>query len=153
MQNPVNIKNKAELIVKIQTAQKHFGEEPSVISPAINRAALETMLLSYVALYRETVATGTIEKAHRFDTIPCTACEETGIYEPNGGPCYRCTGKGYQLESDQKRNYGYDLHHTPVKWHDFEADAAKYAAEQAAKHVAGTVPNRVEDYDPDDIPF
>ena len=128
-----------ERIIKaIHNAQVALKERPMEIALGVNRPALESILLTLVKRYRE--ENETFVEGNKFDTIECPACEGSGIYEPNGGPCYRCTGKGHQLESDQKRNYGYDLHHPPVKSHDFEADAAEYAINKEA-------------YDEDDIPF
>jgi len=134
MLNPAEMKNKAEVITSINAAQVHFGETPSNISPAVKRPALESMLLLYVERFRSTKSTS-------FADIDCIACDSTGIYEDNGGACYRCKGKGYQDEADQKRNYGYDLHHprTPTP-------APAPTAELEPDPVTG-------EYDEDDIPF
>jgi len=146
MQDPSVMKNKGEVITAINAAQTHFGEKPSAISPNVNRPALEAMLLAYVTRYRATAT----DAGKGFETIECPACEGSGKYAPNGGPCYRCEGKGKQTAADQKRNYGYDLHHKP------EAKPTSFAEDQESKastHVPGTVPEHVGDYDPDDIPF
>lgn len=33
---------------------------------------------------------------------------ENGVPRGPGGKCYRCGGKGYQTETDRRRNWGYD---------------------------------------------
>jgi hypothetical protein len=33
---------------------------------------------------------------------------ENGVPKGPGGPCFRCDGKGFQTEADQRRNWGYD---------------------------------------------
>ena len=49
--------------------------------------------------------------------IDCERCAGTGKFitgsmngKPTGpgGICFRCGGKGYQTDSDERRNYGYD---------------------------------------------
>ncbi len=152
MLNPAEMKNKGEIISAINAAQSYFGESLSAISSSVNRPALETILLAYVERYREKEATTPIEdeKVKGFETIECPACEGSGIYAPNGGPCFRCTGKGHQNEADQKRNYGYDLHHQhPI--HVKSDDTGEQFDPEP--HIKGQVPTRVEDYDEDDIPF
>ena len=153
MLNPAEMKNKGEVIASIQTAQAMFDEEPTLFNKNVLRSTLESLLLSYVERYRSNEAQekfqGTAEELSQprgFVTIACASCEGTGVYAPNGGPCFRCTGKGHQTEEDQKRNYGYDLHHP-------QAPAPVQSELPIEPHVAGTVPSRVEDYDPDDIPF
>jgi hypothetical protein len=49
---------------------------------------------------------------------PCERCQGSGQYryvskatgKPAGGECYRCGGKGWQDESDRRRNAAYDRH-------------------------------------------
>ena len=52
-------------------------------------------------------------------TVPCRRCAGTGAFithvvngQPRGpgGPCYRCAGKGYRNDADERRNYGADIH-------------------------------------------
>jgi len=33
---------------------------------------------------------------------------ENGVFKGFTGTCFRCGGKGYQTESDRRRNWGYD---------------------------------------------
>lgn len=33
---------------------------------------------------------------------------ENGVPKGPGGPCFRCNGKGYQDDTDRRRNWGYD---------------------------------------------
>lgn len=49
----------------------------------------------------------------------CERCSGTGRYVRGnlngkpagpGGECFRCLGKGYQTEEDEKRNAAYDIH-------------------------------------------
>lgn len=51
-------------------------------------------------------------------SIPCRRCAQTGRFitgslngQPTGpgGICYRCEGKGWQDDSDARRNYGADV--------------------------------------------
>jgi DnaJ-class molecular chaperone len=39
--------------------------------------------------------------------VVCGKCDGSGAFGHHG-ICYRCKGKGYQLESDRRRNWGYD---------------------------------------------
>ena len=39
---------------------------------------------------------------------------ENGIPKGPGGICYRCGGKGYRVEGDERRNYGYDVYYRRV---------------------------------------
>lgn len=57
--------------------------------------------------------------AARNVTFPCRRCAGTGQFitgmlngKPTGpgGPCYRCNGKGFRDDRDQRRNYGHDKH-------------------------------------------
>lgn len=34
---------------------------------------------------------------------------ENGVPKGPGGECFRCGGKGYQNDSDHRRNWGYDM--------------------------------------------
>lgn len=54
-------------------------------------------------------------------TLECDGCNGSGIYYGAGavvngkfvgftGTCYRCGGKGHQVEKDRKRNAYYDNH-------------------------------------------
>ena len=36
---------------------------------------------------------------------------ENGIPKGPGGSCYRCQGRGYRMDKDERRNYGYDVYH------------------------------------------
>ena len=96
---------KAELATSIEKAQLFFKEAPTKLDKKMQKPLLEALLHTYVARYRATKT---------FAIVDCHACDLTGIYADNGGPCFRCKGKGFQTEDDQKRNYGYDLHHPRV---------------------------------------
>jgi hypothetical protein len=57
------------------------------------------------------VAAAFVKKVQVEDPEACDACEGTGIYDSHGsstmndgGPCYRCKGKGFQNADDKKRN-------------------------------------------------
>lgn len=50
-------------------------------------------------------------------TTKCARCSGTGAYITGmlngkpvgpGGICFRCSGKGFTTDADQRRNYGYD---------------------------------------------
>jgi hypothetical protein len=52
-------------------------------------------------------------------TVPCGRCAGTGKHiravvngrpEGNGGPCFRCDGKGAQSYADTQRNFRYDCY-------------------------------------------
>lgn len=58
-------------------------------------------------------------KAAKRVKVPCRRCAGTGAFitgtlngQPTGpgGICYRCEGKGYRNDADERRNYGYDMH-------------------------------------------
>jgi hypothetical protein len=59
----------------------------------------------------------------------CTKCNGTGLYDGKY-MCYRCKGKGFLDEADQRRNWGYDkavANHevgTPVAIDSFKAISA-----------------------------
>lgn len=62
-------------------------------------------------------------KAARLVKQPCRRCAGTGRFitgmlngRPTGpgGICFRCEGKGYQTDADQKRNYGYDNYYMRI---------------------------------------
>jgi len=139
MQDPAKMKNKSVVLDAICNAQLHFNEEPTMPSPKLSREALESLLMVYVKRFREA--------KNAFTTLDCTYCGTTGIYAPNGGPCFRCKGKGFQDEADQKRNYGYDLHHRPA------AVAQPTELEKAQDEVTQRLTGKSELYDEDDIPF
>lgn len=55
--------------------------------------------------------------------IPCRRCSRTGRFITGvangqpigpGGPCYRCSGKGYQTDEDARRNFGADQHQKAI---------------------------------------
>ena len=137
MQDPSKMKNKSAVLDAICNAQLHFNEEPVMPSPKLSREALESLLMVYVKRFRNDVPVA--EAKNAFTTLDCTYCGTTGIYAPNGGPCFRCKGKGFQDEADQKRNYGYDLHHRPAP---AIVEEPLDEAQQAQM-----------DFDEDDIPF
>jgi len=72
-------------------------------------------------LSENTVASPTPQQwvmAARKVTFACRRCGGTGKFvtmvengQPKGpgGPCYRCNGKGYRDDRDERRNYGYDV--------------------------------------------
>lgn len=110
------MKNKGVVISSINNAQAFFKEELTPFK-GVTRPTLESILLTYVDRYRASAeAQPTVVLAKSFEvegfvTTECPSCEGTGLYEDSGKSCHRCVGKGQQTESDQKRNYGYDLHH------------------------------------------
>lgn len=60
---------------------------------------------------------GVVKTARREPTAHCHACNGTGkrLSRSTGGivsvgVCFRCRGKGYQDEADQRRNQYYDRH-------------------------------------------
>ncbi len=68
---------------------------------------------------------GSVERARkwvlaaRVARFTCRRCGGTGRFITGslngelvgpGGPCYRCEGKGWQDDSDARRNYGADIH-------------------------------------------
>lgn len=174
------MKNKSAVLDAICNAQLHFNEEPTMPSSKLSREALESFLMVYVKRFRNIVPVS--ETKNAFTTLDCTACGTTGIYVPNGGPCFRCKGKGHQDEADQKRNYGYDLNNRPsaapsqrdiqiangydpddpdapiqtpavLRNKAIAAAAAPTELEKAQDEVAQRLTGKSELYDEDDIPF
>lgn len=56
-------------------------------------------------------------RAARVARIPCRRCGASGRFTTGtvngrptgpGGPCYRCDGKGFQVDADARRNFGAD---------------------------------------------
>jgi hypothetical protein len=153
MQDPSKMKNKSAVLDAICNAQLHFNEEPVMPSPKLSREALESLLMVYVKRFRNDVPVAAAKNA--FTTLDCTYCGTTGIYAPNGGPCFRCKGKGFQDEADQKRNYGYDLHHRPPTAAAGEVVIPPQPTEleKAQDEVTQRLTGKSELYDEDDIPF
>ena len=142
---------KAEVTKALHNAQRFFKEPVTPIAKSVKRDALENMLMLYVTRFRQEN-----DPEPSFSIKDCHACGSTGVYkfaDGRTGHCFRCKGKGFQDEADQKRNYGFDLHHpapAPVEELD-EAQKAQtdFDEEQTAKPVQQQLP--IEDED--DIPF
>ena len=164
MLDPAEMKNKGEVIASIHNAQTLFEEAPTIFEKRITRATLEAVLLTYVDRYRNTnigdavlvrEAEATKPPTRGFVPFECPRCDGTGLHPL--GSCYRCTN-GIQTEDDQKRNYGYDLHHPSNKSRKqvFIAkavEAKQQAATQLPTTVAIEIGDTTPDFDEDDLPF
>lgn len=150
--NPTGFKNKGEVIASINTAQALLDEAITPFEKSVTRETLDALLLSYVERSCAKAAPVAVpvpaapapapKPVKVFTPVGCTSCAGTGVYAPTGGACYRCTGKGYQSEADQKRNYGYDLHHPRAP-----------APAPAAPVPAPVPPATQVELDEDDLPF
>lgn len=149
MQHPEKMKNKAVVIKGINDLQSHFGDEVTAFEPKVTRDVLNILCLGYMRRYVKA------QREPAFAVIDCTACGTTGVYAPNGGPCFRCKGKGHQDEADQKRNYGYDLNNLPTTAAAVAEDPKPEPTEmeKAKDEVTKRLTGKSELHDEDDIPF
>ena len=101
MLNPVEMKNKPEVISAINKAEVYFGTEPTVFTAKISRPTLEAILLTFCERFRQA-------KAASVPDVKCLPCGGSGTYQRGTGSCFRCVGKGYQTPEDVERNRAYD---------------------------------------------
>lgn len=74
---------------------------------------------------RENATPAQFVKAASMVRLECYACHgsgkwygaghvENGVFKGKTGPCYRCESKGYQVDSDRRRNWSYDNHYRTI---------------------------------------
>ena len=151
------MKNKGVVISSINNAQAFFKEEVTLFEKSVTRPTLEAILSSYVVRYRASVqpqpTTVVPAKAKGFVTTECPSCEGTGLYEDSGKSCHRCKGKKYQTAADQKRNYGYDLHHP----HNHRPSVGRVRHAQAPADLVEKITAQLKPepapFDEDDVTF
>lgn len=92
---------------------------PATVQPVIN-----TERLAAFAAHKPNRLVAGARALGRTIRTRCERCAGTGQFITGsmngvptgpGGPCFRCAGKGYQTDADERRNYGYD-NFAPIRY-------------------------------------